>query len=124
MREGASKSHEGFFMNVLLIGSGGREHALAWKLKQSPLINTFFCAPGNPGIAKLATCVALDVANHGDVINFCKANHILFVVVGPEDEEARDQKDRPADQHGAERALRVIRGRRDGGRGVGHGWTL
>jgi phosphoribosylamine---glycine ligase len=71
-------------MNVLLIGSGGREHALAWKLKQSPLIDKLYCAPGNPGIAKVAECVALDVINHADVIAFCKANHILFVVVGPE----------------------------------------
>ncbi len=71
-------------MNVLLIGSGGREHALAWKLKQSPLIDKFYCAPGNPGIAKLAECVVIDVTNHAEVIAFCKAQHILFVVVGPE----------------------------------------
>ncbi len=71
-------------MNILLIGSGGREHALAWKLKQSPLLDQFYCAPGNPGIAKLATCVALDVTKHGDVIGFCQKYHINFVVVGPE----------------------------------------
>jgi phosphoribosylamine---glycine ligase len=71
-------------MNVLLIGSGGREHALAWKLKQSPMLDQFYCAPGNPGIAKLATCVALDVTRHGDVIGFCQKYYINFVVVGPE----------------------------------------
>jgi phosphoribosylamine---glycine ligase len=71
-------------MNVLLIGSGGREHALAWKLKQSPLLDQFYCAPGNPGIASLATCVALDVTKHGDVIGFCQKYYINFVVVGPE----------------------------------------
>ena len=71
-------------MNVLLIGSGGREHALAWKLRQSPMLDQFYCAPGNPGIAKLAECVALDVTKHGDVIGFCQKYHINFVVVGPE----------------------------------------
>jgi phosphoribosylamine---glycine ligase len=71
-------------MNVLLIGSGGREHAIAWKLKQSPMLDQFYCAPGNPGIAKLATCVDLDVTKHGDVIGFCQKYYINFVVVGPE----------------------------------------
>jgi phosphoribosylamine---glycine ligase len=71
-------------MNILLIGSGGREHALAWKLRQSPMLDQFYCAPGNPGIAKLATCVELDVAKHGDVIGFCQEYYINFVVVGPE----------------------------------------
>lgn len=71
-------------MNVLLIGSGGREHALAWKLAQSPLLTSLFCAPGNPGIAACATCVALDVADHATVVAFCRDNSIAFVVVGPE----------------------------------------
>jgi phosphoribosylamine---glycine ligase len=71
-------------MNVLLIGSGGREHAIAWKLRQSPTLDQFYCAPGNPGIAKLATCVELDVTKHGDVIGFCQKYYINFVVVGPE----------------------------------------
>ena len=71
-------------MNVLLIGSGGREHAIAWKLKQSPMLDQFYCAPGNPGIAKLATCVELDVTKHGDVIGFCQKYYINFVVIGPE----------------------------------------
>jgi len=71
-------------MNLLLLGSGGREHALAWKLAQSPLTGRFFAAPGNPGIAERAECVALDIADHAAVVAFCEANAIDFVVVGPE----------------------------------------
>ncbi|MFS8049323.1 phosphoribosylamine--glycine ligase [Rhizobium sp. BR 314] len=71
-------------MRVLLIGSGGREHALAWKLAQSPLMTEFYAAPGNPGIAAHATLVALDVDNHDAVVAFCKEKAIDFVVVGPE----------------------------------------
>lgn len=71
-------------MNVLLIGSGGREHALAWSLSSSPLLNKLYCAPGNAGIASLADCVTLDVANHDAVIAFCRVNEIGFVVIGPE----------------------------------------
>lgn len=71
-------------MNVLLIGSGGREHALAWKLKQSPLITALFCAPGNPGTLAVASNVALDVTDHGKVISFCRSHAVSFVVVGPE----------------------------------------
>lgn len=71
-------------MNVLLIGSGGREHALAWKLKQSPLVSTLYCAPGNPGIEKVAACVPVDINDHAEVIKFCKSHAVTFVVVGPE----------------------------------------
>ncbi len=71
-------------MNVLLIGSGGREHALAWRLSESPLLSKLYCAPGNGGIAQYATCVALDVENHAAVIEFCRARTIGFVVIGPE----------------------------------------
>ncbi len=71
-------------MNVLLIGSGGREHALAWKLKQSPLLGTLYCAPGNPGIEKVAACVPVDITDHAEVIKFCKSHAVTFVVVGPE----------------------------------------
>lgn len=71
-------------MNILLIGSGGREHALAWKMAASPLLTKLWCAPGNAGIAQDAECVALDVANHAAVIDFCKMNKIDLVVVGPE----------------------------------------
>ncbi len=68
----------------MLIGSGGREHALAWKLAQSPLCDTLFAAPGNPGIAEEAELVDLNVADHGSVITFCAGQNIGLVVVGPE----------------------------------------
>lgn len=71
-------------MNVLLIGSGGREHALAWKIAASPVLDTLYCAPGNPGIAREAKCVDLDVTDHGAVIAFCAENAVGLVVVGPE----------------------------------------
>ena len=71
-------------MNILLLGSGGREHALAWKMAASPLTGRLFCAPGNAGIAQEAECVALDLADHAAIITFCRANSIDFVVVGRE----------------------------------------
>lgn len=71
-------------MNVLLIGSGGREHALAWKIAASPVLTKLYCAPGNPGIAREAECVALDPADHAAIIAFCKEKGVDFVVVGPE----------------------------------------
>ena len=71
-------------MHILLIGSGGREHALAWKIASSPLVTKLWCAPGNAGIAREAECVPLDVANHRAVIEFCRANAVELVVVGPE----------------------------------------
>jgi phosphoribosylamine--glycine ligase len=71
-------------MHILLLGSGGREHALAWKIAASPLVTKFWCAPGNAGIAREAECVALDIADHAAVIDFCKRNAVGLVVVGPE----------------------------------------
>ncbi len=71
-------------MNILLLGSGGREHALAWKMAASPLVSRLYCAPSNAGIAKEAECVALDPADHAAVIAFCKEHRIDLVVVGPE----------------------------------------
>src|SRR3978361_547147 len=71
-------------MNILLIGSGGREHALAWKIAGSPLLTKLWCAPGNAGIAQQAECVKLDIAEHAAVIAFCKTNAVDLVVVGPE----------------------------------------
>ncbi len=71
-------------MNVLLIGGGGREHALAWALSASPLLTSLHCAPGNPGIAEVATLAAVDVADHPAVIAYCRQHQITFVVVGPE----------------------------------------
>ena len=71
-------------MNVLLIGGGGREHALAWKLAQSPLLDRLYCAPGNAGIAGVAECLALDVVDHDAVVQLCKDKDIGLVIVGPE----------------------------------------
>jgi phosphoribosylamine--glycine ligase len=71
-------------MNVLLIGSGGREHALAWRIAASPLLGTLYCAPGNAGIAQVADCVNLDTADHAAVIRFCRERDIGLVMIGPE----------------------------------------
>ena len=71
-------------MNILLIGSGGREHALAWKLAQSRLCTKLFASPGNPGIAEHAELVALDLESHGKVVEFCGSKAIGLVVIGPE----------------------------------------
>lgn len=71
-------------MNVLLLGSGGREHALAWKLAQSPGLDTLYAAPGNPGIAAHATCVPLAATDHAAVIAFARDHAIGLVVIGPE----------------------------------------
>ena len=71
-------------MNVLVVGSGGREHALAWKIAQSPLVDRLFCAPGNAGIAQVAECVDVDA---GDILNlrkFARQNAVELTVVGPE----------------------------------------
>ena len=71
-------------MNVLLIGSGGREHALAYKISSSPLLGKLFCAPGNPGTLALGDNIELDVKNHKAVVEFCKENTVELVVIGPE----------------------------------------
>jgi phosphoribosylamine--glycine ligase len=71
-------------MNVLLLGSGGREHALAYALAKSPKLAKLYCAPGNPGIAKIAEIAALKISDHAAVIAFCTSHKIDFVVVGPE----------------------------------------
>ncbi|HEX2511257.1 MAG TPA: phosphoribosylamine--glycine ligase N-terminal domain-containing protein, partial [Xanthobacteraceae bacterium] len=71
-------------MNILLLGSGGREHALAWKIAASPLVERLYCAPGNAGIAQEAELVDLDISDHAAVVAFCRANQVDFVVVGPE----------------------------------------
>ncbi|MDQ0474946.1 phosphoribosylamine--glycine ligase [Labrys wisconsinensis] len=71
-------------MNVLLIGSGGREHALAWAITASPLCDRLYAAPGNPGMEECAVCADLDAADHEAVIAFCRKHAIDFVVVGPE----------------------------------------
>jgi phosphoribosylamine---glycine ligase len=71
-------------MKILVLGSGGREHALCWKIAASPLVTKLWCMPGNAGIARDAECVAGDIADHPAVIAFCKANNVDFVVVGPD----------------------------------------
>src|ERR1700709_2146944 len=71
-------------MNVLLLGSGGREHALAWKLAQSPRLTKLWAAPGNPGIARHAECVALDHGHLESILAFARSEEIGLVVVGPE----------------------------------------
>jgi phosphoribosylamine---glycine ligase len=71
-------------MNVLLIGSGGREHALAWALSASPLLSRLYCAPGNAGTAALAEGADLDIGDHAAIVRFCGLKRISLVVVGPE----------------------------------------
>ncbi len=72
-------------MNVLVIGSGGREHALCWAIAASPLLSGLYCAPGNGGIEDVAQCVTdLDTGDHPAVIAFCREHDIALVVVGPE----------------------------------------
>ncbi|MDT8344170.1 MAG: phosphoribosylamine--glycine ligase [Thermohalobaculum sp.] len=71
-------------MKVLILGGGGREHALAWKVAQSPLVEAVFAAPGNAGIATVATCIALDPEDGAAVAAFCRAEGVGFVIVGPE----------------------------------------
>src|ERR1700744_3068111 len=71
-------------MRILVIGSGGREHALCWAIAASPLCDKLFCAPGNPGIAKEATCVPIAVSDIDAILAFAQKEKIDFVVVGPE----------------------------------------
>ncbi len=71
-------------MNILILGGGGREHALAWAFAQNPKVDRVFCAPGNAGIAAEADCAALDILDGEKVLAFCAANAIEFVMIGPE----------------------------------------
>ncbi len=71
-------------MNILLIGGGGREHALAWKIKQSPLVNKIFCIPGNAGIAGIAECIDLPVKDFSALAEFAHKNKIDWTLIGPE----------------------------------------
>ena len=71
-------------MRVLVIGSGGREHAFCWKLASSPRIEKLFCAPGNPGIANYAECVQLDISSNNEVYQFAAQHNVSLVVIGPE----------------------------------------
>ena len=72
-------------MNVLVIGGGGREHALVWKLRQSPRVDKIFCAPGNAGIAKLAACVPLKGSDIRGLTRFAQEKKIDLTIVGPEE---------------------------------------
>ncbi|HEX2947261.1 MAG TPA: phosphoribosylamine--glycine ligase [Clostridia bacterium] len=72
-------------MKVLLVGGGGREHALAWKIKQSPLVDKLYCAPGNGGIASLAQCVPIKAMDIDGMVNFAKSEKIDLVMVAPDD---------------------------------------
>lgn len=71
-------------MNILVIGSGGREHALCWAISKSSKLNKLYVAPGNGGTDNIAINTALNVSNHADVIGFCQKNDISLVVIGPE----------------------------------------
>src|SRR6267154_5314460 len=71
-------------MRILVIGSGGRQHAICWKLAQSPRLSKLFCAPGNAGIAKVAECVPTDVSNITELVDLAKNFQIDLTVVGPE----------------------------------------
>jgi phosphoribosylamine--glycine ligase len=71
-------------MNILILGGGGREHALAWAVMQNPKCDKLIVAPGNAGIAEIAECAALDIEDGGAVVAFCEENAIDFVIIGPE----------------------------------------
>src|SRR5260370_6225085 len=71
-------------MRVLVVGSGGREHALAWAISASPLVDRLFCAPGNAGIAEEAECIAIGATDIKALVEFCRNERLDFVVVGPE----------------------------------------
>ena len=70
-------------MKILVVGSGGREHALVWKIAKSPKVKQIFCAPGNAGIAELATCVSIGAEDIKGLLAFAKKEEIDLTVVGP-----------------------------------------
>ncbi|SDN41159.1 phosphoribosylamine--glycine ligase [Lutimaribacter pacificus] len=84
-------------MNILILGGGGREHALAWAVLQNPKCDRLVVAPGNAGIAKMAECASLDIEDGAEVVNFCEAEAIDFVIVGPEAPLAAGVADRLRD---------------------------
>lgn len=84
-------------MNILILGSGGREHALAWAVMQNPKCDKLIVAPGNAGIAMIADCAALDIKDGGSVVTFAEENSIDFVIVGPEAPLAAGVADRLRD---------------------------
>ena len=86
-------------MKVLVVGSGGREHALVWKIAQSPMVKKVYCAPGNPGISEVAECVDIDAENIEGLYNFALKKKIDLTVVGPEDVLVAGIVDRFKDGH-------------------------
>jgi phosphoribosylamine--glycine ligase len=94
-------------MNILLLGSGGREHAFAWKIAQSPRCNQLFVAPGNPGTAEIATNVPLGVTDFPGISNFIQAHGIDLLVIGPEEPLVKGLVDYLHDQAGMEQLLVV-----------------
>ncbi|HHT9104388.1 MAG TPA: phosphoribosylamine--glycine ligase [Candidatus Wujingus californicus] len=86
-------------MKVLVVGSGGREHALVWKIAQSPMVKKVYCAPGNPGISEVAECVNIDAENIDGLYNFALKKKIDLTVVGPEDVLVAGIVDRFKDGH-------------------------
>src|SRR5262249_13842769 len=71
-------------MHILVIGSGGREHALAWKAKESPLVSRITSAPGNVGMAGLGDCVAIDATDAATIVTLCRREKVEFVIIGPD----------------------------------------
>ncbi|MBM2839699.1 MAG: purD, partial [Bacteroidetes bacterium] len=71
-------------MNILVVGSGGREHALIWKIRHSPLVERVYCSPGNPGIGALADCVPIPSSDLKGLLRFAQEKRIDLTVVGPE----------------------------------------
>ncbi len=71
-------------MNILILGSGGREHSLAWAIKQNPKCDNIFVAPGNAGIAQIAKCISVDILNSTQIVSTVKEYNIDFVLIGPE----------------------------------------
>src|SRR6056297_306670 len=84
-------------MNILILGSGGREHALAWAVMQNPKCDKLIVAPGNAGIAQIAECASLDIEDGAAIVNFCAGNAIDFVIIGPEAPLATGAGDRLRD---------------------------
>ena len=72
-------------MKILVVGGGGREHALVWKIAQSPKVKKVFCAPGNAGIAQLATCVPIAADDIDQLVDFAAREKMDLTVIGPED---------------------------------------
>ncbi|MCK8483180.1 phosphoribosylamine--glycine ligase [Aliiroseovarius sp. S2029] len=81
-------------MNILILGSGGREHALAWAVMQNPKCDRLIAAPGNAGMAQIAECAALDIEDGDEVVTFAQQNTIDFVIIGPEAPLAKGVADR------------------------------